>query len=123
KDHFDFVDLARKELFIESAISLLTKPSDSNFESHLNEQFKFLYELKNSLQAELNQTKTNRTPFADFFGTLSSKAKSQNKYNRFVSRIGNGSFLYSVRDIYVNLVVRGKERVYMSSMLRFLFPD
>lgn len=122
-DHFEYVDLARKELFIESAISLLTKPSDPSYESCLNEQFNFLSELQKSLQGELNKTTTNRTPFADFFGTLSRKAKSQNKYNRFVSRIGNGAFLYAVRDIYVDLIVRGKQRVHLSGLLRFLFPD
>lgn len=122
-DHFEYVDLARKELFIESAISLLTMPSDSNFESHLEQQHRFLLELQHSLKAELNHTNTKRTPFADFFGNLSSKAKLQNRYNRFVSRIGNGAFLYAVRDTYIHLLIRGKQRVYLSGLLRFLFPD
>lgn len=123
ENHFAYVDLARKELFIESAISLLTKPSDSDFESHLTNQYTFLSELQKSLQAELNNTQSKRTPFADFFGTLNGKAKLQNKYNRFVSRIGNGSLLYAVRDLYIDLIVRGKQRVHLSGMLRFLFPD
>ena len=122
-DHFDYTDLARKELFIESAISLLTKPSDAQFERHFEEQLKFLSQLQQSLQAELTNTKTQRTPFADFFGTLSNRAKLQNKYNRFVSRIRNGAFLYVVRDTYIDLIVRGKQRVHLSGMLRFLFPD
>jgi flavin-dependent dehydrogenase len=121
--HFDYTDLARKELFIESAISLLTKPQKAQFERHLEQQLKFLTELKDSLQAELSQRKSKRTPFADFFGSLSKTAQFQNKYNRFVSRIGNGAFLYSVRDVYVDLIVRGKQRVHLSGMLRFLFPD
>lgn len=122
---FEYTDLARKELFIESAISLLTQPSERNFDSHLERQIVFFQELQNSLKAELNPTepKSDRTPFANFFGSLSGMAKLQNKYNRFVSRIGNGAFLYSVRDVYVNLVVRGKERVHLSPILRFLYPD
>jgi hypothetical protein len=123
QDLFEHIDLARKEMFIESAISLLTKPSDTNFETHLQKQFQFLSELHKSLEAELKNSKTERTPFADFFGHLSGKANLQNRYNGFVSRIGNGAFLYSVRDIYVDLIVRGKQRVHLSGMLRFLFPD
>jgi flavin-dependent dehydrogenase len=121
--HFDYTDLARKELFIESAISLLTKPQNAQFEQHLEQQLKFLMELRDSLQAELSQSKSKRTPFADFFGSLSSTAKLQNRYNRFVSRIGNGAFLYAVRDVYVDTVVRGRQRIHLSGMLRFLFPD
>lgn len=123
QNHFDYTDLARKELFIESAISLLTKPSEVNFKTHLQKQYQFLTELQKSLESELKSSKTERTPFADFFGTLSNKAKLQNNYNRFVSRVGNGAFLYAVRDVYVGAIVRGKERVYLSGMLRFLFPD
>jgi len=123
QDHFQYVDLARKELFIESAISLLTEPADANFESHLKKQYYFLSELQYLFDSELEKSKTNRTPFADFFGTLSNTAKLQNKYNRFVSRIGNGAFLYAVRDTYIDLIVRGKQRVHLSGMLRFLFPD
>jgi hypothetical protein len=125
KNHFQYADLARKELFIESAISLLTHPSDHNFESHLEKQKAFFIELQNSLKTELSaaEPKSARTPFADFFGSLTSTARLQNKYNRFVSRIGNGAFLYAVRDLYVKLVVRGKERVHLSPILRFLYPD
>ncbi len=123
QDYFQYVDLARKELFIESAISLLTKPADANFESYLQKQYQFLSELQHSFDSELEKSKTNRTPFADFFGTLSDTAKLQNKYNRFVSRIGNGAFLYAVRETYIDLIVRGKQRVHLSGMLRFLFPD
>ncbi|MCB0754949.1 MAG: NAD(P)/FAD-dependent oxidoreductase, partial [Flavobacteriales bacterium] len=110
QDHFEHIDLARKEMFIESAISLLTKPSDANYETHLQKQFQFLSELQKSLEAELKNSKTERTPFADFFGQLSGKAKLQNRYNRLVSRIGNGTFLYAVRDVYVDAIVRGKQR-------------
>jgi flavin-dependent dehydrogenase len=123
QNHFDYSDLARKEQFIESAISLLTKPSEVNFEKHLQKQYQFLTELQESLESQLKNSKTERTPFADFFGQLSGNAKLQNRYNRFVSRIGNGKFLYAVRDLYVGAFVRGKQRVYLSGMLRFLFPD
>jgi flavin-dependent dehydrogenase len=123
QNNFDYTDLARKEMFIESAISLLTKPSDTNYETHLQKQFQFLSELQKSLEAELKNSKTERTPFADFFGQLSGKAKLQNRYNRLVSRIGNGFFLYAVRDVYVNMIVRGRQHVHLSGMLRFLFPD
>ncbi len=125
ENHFEYTDLARKELFIESAISLLTQPSDNNFEAHLERQKQFFHELEMSLRSELDSLsyKPSRTPFADFFGSLNSTAKLQNKYNRFVSRIANGAFLYAVRDLYVKMVVRKKERVYLSPILRFLYPD
>ena len=125
ENRFEYTDLARKELFIESAISLLTRPSDRNFHSHLEKQKIFFIELQHALKAELGsaESKSSRTPFADFFGSLTSTAKLQNRYNRFVSRIGNGAFLYAVRDLYVNLIVRGKERVHLSPILRFLYPD
>ena len=125
ENHFQYTDLARKELFIESAISLLTRPSDTNFEQHLEKQKAFFVELKNALHAELDPShpKTSRTPFSDFFGSLNARAKLQNRYNRFISRIANGAFLYAVRDVYVKMVVRKRERVHLSPILRLLYPD
>ena len=122
---FQHVDLARKKAFIESAINLLTKPSESNFENHLQEQIKFLQKLKTSFQQELESALPSNsfTPFADLFGNLSNSAKLKNRYNRFIAGIGNGVFLFAVRDTYINLAVRGKQRVHFGFLLRILYPD
>lgn len=122
---FQHVDLARKKTFIESAIHLLTKPSESNFENHLQDQLGFLQKLKTSFQQELESTLPSNsfTPFADLFGNLSNSAKLKNRYNRFIAGIGNAAFLYAVRDTYINLAVRGKQRVHFGFLLRILYPD
>ena len=124
KNTFDYADLARKEVFIESAISLLTRPSEANFEKHLRQQLEFFSTLKSQVEnshAEVNTQKQG--PFAQFYGNLSSSAKRKNNINGAISQIAGGDFLYGVRNIYIKLLVKGKERVHLSWMLRLLYAD
>ena len=124
KNTFDYADLARKEVFIESAISLLTRPSEANFEKHLRQQLEFFSILKSQVEdshAEVNTQKQG--PFAQFYGNLSSSAKRKNNINGAISQIAGGDFLYGVRNIYIKLLVKGKERVHLSWMLRLLYAD
>ena len=124
KNTFDYADLARKEVFIESAISLLTRPSEANFEKHLRQQLEFFSILKSQVEdshAEVNTQKQG--PFAQFYGNLSSSANQKNNINGSISKIAGGGFLCGVRNIYIKLLVKGKERVHLSWMLRLLYAD
>ncbi|MFT6760462.1 MAG: flavin-dependent dehydrogenase [Psychroserpens sp.] len=122
RDAFSYADLARKEVFIQSAISLLTRPKAENLERHLKKQVDYFNDLKLEIGQHFNQTSdSNSTAFSEFHGQLSSNSKRKNKINRFISRIGNGMFLYSVRDIYVQLLVRGKQRVHLGWVLKMLY--
>lgn len=121
QNHFDYIDLARKEVFIQSAISLLTKPDETIIDKHYDTQLQFFQNLKREIENHISENQKIQTGFSGFFGRLNAMAKQKNTYNKFISSIGNGAFLYAVRDFYVNLMVRGKERVHFGWILKMLY--
>ncbi|MDB4655887.1 tryptophan 7-halogenase [Flavobacteriales bacterium] len=121
-DSFSYADLARKGVFIESAISLLTQPKAEELDQHFQNQLEYFKRLKLEIEEHFSQSSmSTSTAFSEFHGHLSSTSKRKNKINRAISRIGNGAFLYSVRDLYINLLVRGKQRVNLSWILKLLY--
>ena len=120
RDEFSYADLARKQVFIESAISLLTKPEQ--LDAHLQRQTAYLNNLKVEIEQYFNEPESNNTTaFSEFHGPLNSDSKRKNQINRFISRIGNGAFLYFFRDVYVQHLVRGKQKAYLSWFLKLLY--
>lgn len=123
QEHFAYSDLARKGTFIESAIMLTTRPNKNNYDEHWNEQLSFLTDMRNAIVQHHSDGTTNSSfaPFAAYHGKLSTVAEWKNRMNGRIARISNGAFLYSVRNLYIRLFVRGKERVNLSWLLRVLY--
>lgn len=121
ENHFKYIDLARKEIFIQSAISLLTKPDEANINQHYESQLQFFQSLKQEIENHISGNQNTQTGFSGFFGQLNVFAKSKNRINKFISTIGNGAFLYTIRNFYVNLMVRDKEHVYFGWILKLLY--
>lgn len=125
RDDFDFCDLARKRLFIESAIGLMTRPKLEHYPKYLEEQVRFFTEMADALKAKASgqPNQNGIDPFREFFGEISSSETMRNNRNRSIARIGNGALLYSFRSLYLKLFVNGKSKVNGAIMLRKLYSE
>lgn len=120
---FDYTDLARKGLFIESAVELLTRQAGSDYEEYLQRQFVFFSEMKTALEAKWNRNEELAAfaPFKAFYGSLNATEKRKNSINGFISRIAEGKFLYSVRYVFIQWFVKEKPNVNLAFILRWLY--